>query len=170
MKKIWSYDHFFLFQVTLTTTTNITDQGAALSASPASRSYSEKYFAGNFVIIKRVIQRRNGCAAWARKLGITKKDIPEILRIHEELRRSGENLDRILAEMGDIPLFKLPASEKELDKMVQKFSTPTPSPEIKTVPIAAPSPSQDRPESAPRGKKQRKGPGIAKNSSLLPNT
>ncbi|GFU17243.1 hypothetical protein NPIL_151431, partial [Nephila pilipes] len=42
--------------------------------------------------------------------------------------------------MGDIPLFKLPASEKELDKIVLKFSAPNPSHETKTAPIAAPSP------------------------------
>ncbi|GFT95186.1 hypothetical protein NPIL_421501 [Nephila pilipes] len=84
----------------------ITDQGAALPASPAGKVYSEEYFA----ITRRAIQGWNAYAAWARKLGITKKDDLEFLRIHEELRKAGENLDKVLAQMGEIPLFKLPAS------------------------------------------------------------
>ncbi|GFU27177.1 hypothetical protein NPIL_408561, partial [Nephila pilipes] len=58
--------------------------------------------------------------------------------------------------MGDIPLLKLPASEKELDKIVQKFSAPPPSQEPKTASNAATFPSQDRPNSDPQGKKTAK--------------
>ncbi|GFU17241.1 hypothetical protein NPIL_151421 [Nephila pilipes] len=61
------------------------DQGATLPASPASRSYYDKYFADNFVVTRRAIQGRNAYATWPRKLGITKKGDPEFLRIHEEL-------------------------------------------------------------------------------------
>ncbi|GFT67261.1 hypothetical protein NPIL_535291 [Nephila pilipes] len=60
----------------------ITDQDAALPASPASRVYSEEFFAVNFAITRRAIQGRNAYAAWAQKLGTTKKDDPEFLRIH----------------------------------------------------------------------------------------
>ncbi|GFT74155.1 hypothetical protein NPIL_310171 [Nephila pilipes] len=97
---------------------------------------------------------RNAFAAWARKLGLTKKNDPEFLRVHDELRRAGENLDKILAQMGDIPLFKLPASENELDMIIQKFTKPNPSQEPANVPVVTPSPSQDRPDYAP----QRKNP------------
>ncbi|GFU61460.1 hypothetical protein NPIL_7961 [Nephila pilipes] len=73
--------------------TNI-DQGAAITASPASRVFSEGYFAKNFIITRQTIQGRNAYAAWARKLGLTKKDDPEFLKIHDELRKAGENLDK----------------------------------------------------------------------------
>nr|GFS85642.1 hypothetical protein NPIL_45081 [Nephila pilipes] len=72
------------------------DQGAALPASPLSKIYSEEFFAVNFTMTRRAIQGRNAYAAWARKLGTTKKDDPEFLRVHEELRKSGENLDKVL--------------------------------------------------------------------------
>ncbi|GFT72433.1 hypothetical protein NPIL_169491, partial [Nephila pilipes] len=97
------------------------DQGAAITASPASRVFNEEYLAKNFIITRQAIQGRNAYAAWARKLGLTKKDDPEFLRIHE-LHKEGENLDKVLVQMGDIPLFKLPASEKELDMIIQKFT------------------------------------------------
>ncbi|GFT69905.1 hypothetical protein NPIL_233821 [Nephila pilipes] len=38
------------------------DGGAALSSSPSSRSYDEKYFADNFSTIRRAIQSRNAYA------------------------------------------------------------------------------------------------------------
>ncbi|GFS44880.1 hypothetical protein NPIL_468161 [Nephila pilipes] len=95
------------------------DQGAALQASPSSKIYSEEFFAVNFTMRRMAIQGRNAYAAWARKLGTTKKDDPEFLRVHEELRKSGENLDKVLTQMGDIPLFKLPASVKELYQLVE---------------------------------------------------
>ncbi|GFT49959.1 hypothetical protein NPIL_442041 [Nephila pilipes] len=132
--------------------TNI-DQGAAITASPASRVFNEEYFAKNFTIPRRAIKGRNAYATWARKLGLTKKDDPEFLRIQDELCKAGEDLDKVLAQIGDIPLFKLPASEKELDMIIQKFTNPTPSQEHANVPVAAPSPSQDRPDSAPQGGK-----------------
>ncbi|GFS47303.1 hypothetical protein NPIL_667371 [Nephila pilipes] len=69
-------------------TTN-SDQGAALPASPSSKIYSEEFFAVNFSITRRAIQGRNAYAAWDRKLRTTKKDDPEFLRVHEELRKSG---------------------------------------------------------------------------------
>ncbi|GFT80263.1 hypothetical protein NPIL_114401 [Nephila pilipes] len=77
-------------------------------------------------------------------------------RIPDELRKAGENLDKVLAQMDTIPLFKLPTSEKELDMIIQKFTNPTPSQEPENIPVAAPSPSQDRPDSAPQGKKPAK--------------
>ncbi|GFT85514.1 hypothetical protein NPIL_478171 [Nephila pilipes] len=132
--------------------TNI-DQGAAITASPASRVFNEEYFVKNFIITRQTIQGLNAYAAWARKLGLTKKDDPEILIIHDELRKASDNLDKVLVQMGGIPLFKLPASEKELDMIILKFTDPTPSQEPASVPVAAPSPNQDRPDSAPQGKK-----------------
>ncbi|GFT68154.1 hypothetical protein NPIL_553441 [Nephila pilipes] len=107
-------------------TTN-SDQGAALPASPSSKIYSEEFFAVNFTMTRRAIQGRNAYAAWARKFGTTKKDDPEFLRVHEELRKSSENLDKVLSQMGNIPLFKLPASEKELDQLVENYKNPTKS-------------------------------------------
>ncbi|GFT31214.1 hypothetical protein NPIL_522891, partial [Nephila pilipes] len=110
---------FAMEQNELNTTENI-DQGAAITASPSSRVFDEDFFVQNYSTTRRAIQGRNAYAAWARKLGLTKKDYPEFLRIHDELRRAGETLDKVLANLGDIPLFKLPASEKELDAMTQK--------------------------------------------------
>ncbi|GFT07267.1 hypothetical protein NPIL_179171 [Nephila pilipes] len=81
--------------------TNI-EQGVAITASPASRVFNEEYFAKNFIITRQALQGQNACAAWARKLGLTKKDDPEFLRIHDELRKAGENLDKVLVQMGDI--------------------------------------------------------------------
>ncbi|GFU59084.1 hypothetical protein NPIL_277391 [Nephila pilipes] len=133
-----------------------TDQGAAITASPASRVYDEEFFVRNFTTTRRALQGRNAYAAWARKLGLTKKDDPEFLRIHDELRKAGENLDKVLAQMGDIPLFKLPASEKELDAMTQKPPKLASTQEIATKPIAAAPLNQDRTDSASQGKKSTK--------------
>ncbi|GFT95556.1 hypothetical protein NPIL_234251 [Nephila pilipes] len=136
-------------------TTN-SDQGAALSASPSSKIYSEEFFAVNFSMTRRAIKGRNAYAAWARKLGTTKKDDPEFLRIHEELRKSGENLDKVLSQMGNIPLFKLPASEKEFDQLVENHKNPTKNQEEAVPKVVSTPLRQDRPESAPQGKKSTK--------------
>ncbi|GFT75687.1 hypothetical protein NPIL_204141 [Nephila pilipes] len=146
---------FAMEQNEINTTDNI-DQGAAITASPASRVFDEDFFKQNFSTTRRAIQGRNAYAAWARKLGLTKKDDPEFLRIHEELRRAGENLDKVLANLGDIPLFKLPASEKELDAMIQKPNATAPSQVKVAQPIAVSPPSQDRSDSASQGKKSNK--------------
>ncbi|GFT33599.1 hypothetical protein NPIL_17971, partial [Nephila pilipes] len=88
--------------------------------------------------------------------GLTKKDDPEFLRIHDELRKAGENLDKVLANLGDIPLFKLPASEKELDAMTLK-PPKTASTQVNVIkPIAVVPLSQDRSDSASQGKKSNK--------------
>ncbi|GFS41681.1 hypothetical protein NPIL_16341 [Nephila pilipes] len=136
--------------------TSNSDQGAALPASPSSKIYSEEFFAVNYQMTRRAIRGRNAYAAWARKLGTTKKNDPEFLRVHEELRKSGENLDKVLSQMGNIPLFKLPASEKELDQLVENYKNPTKSKEdAKPKAITTPL-KQDRPESAPQDKKSTK--------------
>ncbi|GFT39847.1 hypothetical protein NPIL_24141 [Nephila pilipes] len=145
----------------------INDQGAAITASPASRVYDEDFFAKNFSITRRAIQGRNAYAAWARKLGLTKKDDPEFLRIHDELQKAGENLDKVLAQMGDIPLFKLPASEKELDAIIQKPSILTLNQETANIPLPVAPSSQDRSDSASQGKKSAKRTRDSENSSLL---
>ncbi|GFU22178.1 hypothetical protein NPIL_307861 [Nephila pilipes] len=146
---------FAMEQNELNTTENI-DQGAAITASPASRVFDEDFFVQNYSTTRRAIQGRNAYAAWARKLGLTKKDDPEFLRIHDELRRAGENLNKVLANLGDIPLFKLPASEKELDAMTQK-PLKTASTQVNVIqPIAVVPLSQDRSDSASQGKKSNK--------------
>ncbi|GFT45231.1 hypothetical protein NPIL_498001 [Nephila pilipes] len=131
----------------------IIDLGADITASPSSRVYNEDFFVKNFSTTRRAIQGRNAYAAWARKLGLTKKDDPEFLRIHEELRKAGENLDKELAQLGDVPLFKLPASEKELDAMIQKPPKPASTQETANATIAAAPLTQDRTDSASQGKK-----------------
>ncbi|GFT79619.1 hypothetical protein NPIL_142711 [Nephila pilipes] len=105
---------------------------------------------------RRAIQGRNAYAAWARKLGTTKKDDPEFLRVHEELRKSGENLDKVLTQMGDIPLFKLPASEKELDQLVENYKNLAKNQEEAVPKVVATPLRQDRPESASQGKRPTK--------------
>ncbi|GFS76825.1 hypothetical protein NPIL_292301 [Nephila pilipes] len=136
-------------------TTN-SDQGAALPASPSSKIYSEEFFAVNFSMTGRAIQGRNAYAAWARKIGTTKKGDPEFLRVHEELRKSGENIDKVLSQMGNIPLLKLPASEKELDQLVENYKNPIKSQEDAEPKVVSTPSKQDRPESAPQGKKSTK--------------
>ncbi|GFS69572.1 hypothetical protein NPIL_680941 [Nephila pilipes] len=118
--------------------------------------YSEEFFAVNFTMTRRAIQGRNAYAAWARKLGTTKKDDPEFLRVHEELRKSGENLDKVLSQMGDIPLFKLPASEKELDQLVENYKNPAKHQEEAVPKVIVTPLRQDRPESASQAKKPTK--------------
>ncbi|GFT04845.1 hypothetical protein NPIL_347211, partial [Nephila pilipes] len=152
----WSDRTEFAMEQNDINTANNIDQGAAITASPASRVFDEDFFKQNFSTTRRAIQGRNAYAAWARKLGLTKKDDPEFLRIHEELRRAGENLDKVLANLGDIPLFKLPASEKELDAMIQKPKATAPSQVKVALPIAVSPPSQDRSDSASQGKKSNK--------------
>ncbi|GFU06088.1 hypothetical protein NPIL_111831 [Nephila pilipes] len=110
-------------------TTN-SDQGAALPASPSSKIYSEEFFAVNFSITRRAIQGRNAYAAWARKLGSTKKDDPEFLRVHEE--------------------------NQELDQLVENYNNPTKSQEEAVPKVVSTPLRQDRPESAPQGKKSTK--------------
>ncbi|GFU11247.1 hypothetical protein NPIL_631611 [Nephila pilipes] len=102
------------------------------------------------------IHDQNAYAARARKLGVKKKDDPETHRIHEELRKASENLDRILAQMGDIPLFKLPAGEKELDKIVRKFSVPPLTRSQKLKPTLPPPPVKTDQTQLPQRKKTAK--------------
>ncbi|GFS89612.1 hypothetical protein NPIL_536461 [Nephila pilipes] len=157
---------FAMEQNEINTADNI-DQGAAITASPASRVFDEDFFTQNFSTTRRAIQGRNAYAAWARKLGLTKKDDPEFLRIHDELRRAGENLDKVLANLGDIPLFKLPASEKELDAMIQKPNATAPSQVKVAQPIAVPPPPVKTDLTLPlRGKNQTSALGIARDLSL----
>ncbi|GFY08527.1 hypothetical protein TNCV_809601 [Trichonephila clavipes] len=73
---------------------------------------------------------RNVYAAWARKLTTAKPDDPELQNIHQEVGKSGEIVSNLLAKL-DIPLFKIPASEKELDRIIfrlkNKRTEPSPA-------------------------------------------
>ncbi|GFV07514.1 RNA-directed DNA polymerase from mobile element jockey [Trichonephila clavipes] len=61
-------------------------------------------------------EARNVYAAWARKLTNARPNDPMMQSYHQEVTKAGENVE-LLVKL-NVPLFRIPASEKELEKII----------------------------------------------------
>ncbi|GFU99386.1 hypothetical protein TNCV_2501091 [Trichonephila clavipes] len=96
--------------VTLTTTTG-------LGASPSQVTTGDELIAEKSDLFREAIRARNVYAAWARKLTNARPNDPKLQDYHQEVTKAGERVNLLLSQL-DVPLFRIPASEKELDKIL----------------------------------------------------
>ncbi|GFT55648.1 hypothetical protein TNCV_1059531 [Trichonephila clavipes] len=134
--------------------TDSTDKSAAtttgLGASPSQTVIGDEYIAENSDIFREAITARKIYAAWARKLTNAKPTDPDVQLYHQEVQKAGETVENLLVKL-NVPLFKIPASEKELDRIVfrvkNKPVVPTPSKNQEAAkPAAVPPPLQLSPQ------------------------
>ncbi|GFW56128.1 hypothetical protein TNCV_3852961 [Trichonephila clavipes] len=68
-------------------------------------------------LFREAILARNVYAAWARKLTNARPNDPMMQSYHQEVTKAGENVELLLVKL-NVPLFRIPASEKELEKII----------------------------------------------------
>ncbi|GFS74738.1 hypothetical protein TNCV_1493391 [Trichonephila clavipes] len=83
------------------------------STSPSRIIAGDDHIAECSDLFREAIQARNVYAAWARKLINARPNDPMLQRYHQEVTKAGENVE-LLVKL-NVPLFFIPASEKELD-------------------------------------------------------
>ncbi|GFQ95598.1 hypothetical protein TNCT_421311 [Trichonephila clavata] len=83
--------------------------------SPSQASVGDDFIVENSDLFRETIKDRNVYAAWARKLTQAKPQDPNLQSYHIELGMSGEIVSNLLQKL---PLFKIPATEKDLDWIV----------------------------------------------------
>ncbi|GFX52980.1 hypothetical protein TNCV_3228481 [Trichonephila clavipes] len=107
-------------------------------------------------IFREAITARKIYAAWARKLTNAKPTDPDVQLYHQEVKKkAGETVENLLVKL-NVPLFKIPASEKELDRIVfrvkNKPVVPTPSKNQEAAkPAAVPPPPPTLPARVEKG-------------------
>ncbi|GFR08230.1 hypothetical protein TNCT_208061 [Trichonephila clavata] len=84
--------------------------------SPSQVSVGDD-FADNSDLFRETIKARNVYAAWARKLTQAKPQDPNLQSYHIELGKSGKIVSNLLQRL-QVPLFKIPATAKILDRIV----------------------------------------------------
>ncbi|GFT48037.1 hypothetical protein TNCV_4277181 [Trichonephila clavipes] len=133
------------------TQTNTAGLGAI---SPSRICFGDEFIVENSDLFRETIVARNVYAAWARKLTTAKPDDPDLQNIHLEVGKSGEIVSNLLAKL-NIPLFKIPASEKELDCIIFRLKSKKiePSP-VKNQEVKKPA-AVSPPSPAPRTEKRR---------------
>ncbi|GFT84032.1 hypothetical protein TNCV_1149301 [Trichonephila clavipes] len=88
--------------------------------SPSEVTTGDKYIAEKSDLFREAICARNVYAAWARKMTNARPNDPKLQSYHQEVTKAGETVDSLLKQL-DVPLFKIPASEKELDKIILRL-------------------------------------------------
>ncbi|KAF8784175.1 hypothetical protein HNY73_011597 [Argiope bruennichi] len=88
--------------------------------SPSSVQVSEEFIFMNHVDIIQAITTRNTMGSWAQALRCHKEDSEESKQMRAEVARVSGILNNLLVKLG-IPLFKLPPSIKEVNKICEKF-------------------------------------------------
>ncbi|GFX15988.1 hypothetical protein TNCV_3235681 [Trichonephila clavipes] len=86
------------------------------SASPSRIIAGDDHIAEFSDLFREAIQARNVYAAWARKLTNARPNDPKLQSYHQEVTKAGESVELIVKL--NVPLFRIPASEKELDKII----------------------------------------------------
>ncbi|GFU84315.1 hypothetical protein TNCV_1252081 [Trichonephila clavipes] len=94
-----------------------TATAGAGATSPSRLCFDDAFVVENSDLFRETIIARNVYAAWARKLITAKPNDPDLQKIHVEVSKSGEIVSTHLAKL-DVPLFKIPASEKESDLII----------------------------------------------------
>ncbi|GFT63164.1 RNA-directed DNA polymerase from mobile element jockey [Trichonephila clavipes] len=85
--------------------------------SPSRMIAGDDHIAECSDLFREAIQARNVYAAWARKLTNARPNDPKLQSYHQEVTKAGESVELLLVKL-NVPLFRIPASEKELDKIV----------------------------------------------------
>ncbi|GFQ72226.1 RNA-directed DNA polymerase from mobile element jockey, partial [Trichonephila clavata] len=98
------------------TSPSITGLGAQCD-SPSRKSFGDDYIVEHSDVFREAIKARNVYAAWARKLTQAKPTDPDLQNFHLQVGKSGEIVNTLLVKL-QVPLFKIPASEKELDRII----------------------------------------------------
>ncbi|GFV77816.1 hypothetical protein TNCV_4674101 [Trichonephila clavipes] len=127
------------------------------ASSPSRLTFDDAFILENSDLFRETIIARNVYAAWARKLTTAKPNDPDLQNIHMEVAKSGEIVSSHLAKL-NVPLFKIPASEKELDRIVLHEKNKTivsPKKQEEKKPAAAPPPPLPLPA---RVEKERREP------------
>ncbi|GFV42608.1 nucleic-acid-binding protein from transposon X-element [Trichonephila clavipes] len=87
------------------------------TTSPSRIIAGDDHIAEFSDLFREAIQARNVYAAWARKLTNARPNDPKLQSYHQEVTKAGESVELLLVKL-NVPLFRIPASEKELDKIV----------------------------------------------------
>ncbi|GFV84666.1 hypothetical protein TNCV_4296481 [Trichonephila clavipes] len=93
-----------------------TGLGASLSQVIAGHDY----IAEHSDLFREAILARNVYAACARKLTNARPNDPKMQSYHQEVTKAGETVNSLLVKL-NVPLFRIPASEKELDKVILRL-------------------------------------------------
>ncbi|GFT88394.1 nucleic-acid-binding protein from transposon X-element [Trichonephila clavipes] len=142
-----------------------------LGASPSQTNLGDDHIAENSDVFREAIKARNIYAAWARKLTNAKPSDPDVQTYHMEVKKAGETVESLLVKL-NVPLFKIPTTEKELDKIVfrvknkQVVSTSPKNHEAEK-PAAVPPPPSNSPRKGRKGKRSVDADGFAPPSSLF---
>ncbi|GFS59775.1 hypothetical protein TNCV_332301 [Trichonephila clavipes] len=132
--------------VTLTTTTG-------LGASPSQVTTGDELIAEKSDLFREAIRARNVYAAWARKLTNARPNDPKLQEYHQEVTKAGERVNLLLSQL-DVPLFRIPASEKELDKILIRLKNkPIDPPVVKNQKSKTAAVPPSPPASPRKGKK-----------------
>ncbi|GFW21993.1 zinc finger protein [Trichonephila clavipes] len=119
--------------------------------SPSRMIAGDDHIAECSDLFREAIQARNVYAAWARKLTNARPNDPKLQSYHQEVTKAGESVELLLVKL-NVPLFRIPASEKELDKIILRVKNRVSDPpaeknEEEKKPAAVPPPP-----SSPRSK------------------
>ncbi|GFX87243.1 probable RNA-directed DNA polymerase from transposon X-element [Trichonephila clavipes] len=150
-----------------TDSTNTSTTTTGLGASPSRVTTGDELIAEKSDLFREAIRARNVYAAWARKLTNARPNDPKLQEFHMEVTKAGESVNSLLSQL-DVPLFKIPASEKELDKILLRLKNkPIDPPAVKNheSKAAAVPPS---PPPLPVREKRRENEALILKASLPP--
>ncbi|GFQ70669.1 retrovirus-related Pol polyprotein from transposon opus, partial [Trichonephila clavata] len=149
-----------LQQTDVSTSPSTTGLGAHCD-SPSRKSFGDDYIVEHSDVFREAIKARNVYAAWARKLTQAKPSDPDLQNFHLQVGKPGEIANNLLIKL-QVPLFKIPANEKELDKIILRAKTQVVEPaaaaknhEENSLP-AAPSSPPPFPRSAKKKREKRR--------------
>ncbi|GFU96625.1 nucleic-acid-binding protein from transposon X-element [Trichonephila clavipes] len=116
-------------------------------------------------LFREAIQARNVYAAWARKLTNARPNDPKLQSYHQEVTKAGESVELLLVKL-NVPLFRIPASEKELDRIVLRVKNrlsdpPAEKNEEEKKPAAVPPPPSSPRSKGRKGKRSVDADGFA---------
>ncbi|GFT12359.1 hypothetical protein TNCV_3047211 [Trichonephila clavipes] len=90
--------------------------------SPSRVTTGDEYIAGKSDIFREAICARNVYAAWARKMTNARPNDPKLQDYHQEVTKAGETVNTLLKQL-DVPLFKIPAHRRKLDKILLRLKS-----------------------------------------------
>ncbi|GFT55661.1 hypothetical protein TNCV_1059651 [Trichonephila clavipes] len=124
-----------------------------LGASPSRVTTGDELIAEKSDLFREAIRARNVYAAWARKLTNARPNDPKLQEFHQEVTKAGESVNSLLTQL-DVPLFRIPASEKELDKILLRLKNkPIDPPAVKNQESKTAAVPPSPPASPRKGKK-----------------
>ncbi|GFU78851.1 hypothetical protein TNCV_4024151 [Trichonephila clavipes] len=91
------------------------------ASSPSQVNAGDEYISEHSDLFREAICARNVYAAWAGKLTNARPNDPKMQSYDQEVTMAGETINSLLLKL-NVPLFRIPASEKELDKIILRLS------------------------------------------------